>query len=82
MTTFILDRRFITGPIDDDVPSCVLVDIANGNGWINPEKYSHGILMDNIMGGKEGLYEMNGIIEKDIIQINKEFPNYTLLLFI
>jgi hypothetical protein len=73
MTTFILDRRFITGPIDDDVPSCVLVDIANGNGWINPEKYSHGILMDNIMEGKEGLYEMNGIIEKDIIQINKEF---------
>lgn len=72
MSFFILDRRFITGAIDDDVPSCVLIDIANGNGWINPEKYGHGILMDNIMKGEENLYELKDVESKDIMQIDKE----------
>lgn len=72
MPSFILDRRFITGNIDDDVPSCVLIDIANGNGWINPENYGHGILMDNIMRGKEDLYEIKDLEVKNIMQVDKE----------
>jgi hypothetical protein len=72
MSGFVLDRRFISGPVDMDMPNCVLVDIAMGNRWINPEKYNHNLLMQNLLEGTECLYTIPDLSEKDILEAGKE----------
>jgi hypothetical protein len=77
MSGFVLDRRFVSGPIDIDMPKCVLIDIAMGNSWINPEKYSHSLLMQNLLEGKEYLYTIPDLSEKTILAASNEllFPH-------
>lgn len=58
---FILDRLFISGDLDDDTPKCVLVDIANGNGIIDADKYSHSILMENLKKYNPNLTKLTNI---------------------
>lgn len=72
MPSFCLDRRYITGPLDDDVPRCVLVDIAIGNSWEDPEKCSHNLLMYNITEGKETLDFLSNMDEKSLFKLEKD----------
>jgi hypothetical protein len=72
MSVFSLDRRLITGPFDDDVPNCVLVDLAEGNSWKTPRKYPHHLLLENLINGVENLTSIVGFTQEDILLASKK----------
>lgn len=71
MIDFCLDRRFVVGPIDEDVPRCVLVDLAEGNSWINPQDYPHYSLLQNLMECKEKLITIKGFTFEMLMDCDK-----------
>ena len=77
MTDFILDRRIIIGKFDENIPKCVIIDLASGNNWSNPEKYSYYILLRNLFETKEKLNRIpNHTIETILNASDEELKIY------
>jgi hypothetical protein len=71
--SFLLDRSCVIDGLDDNTPKCVLVDIADGNGFMGASKYSHSILMENLKKPNLYISKIEGIILEEISSIDIEF---------
>ncbi len=77
MESFILDRRLITGSLNEDTPICVIIDLAHGNRWRNPEKYPHYMLLQNLYESNECLNRIENWSNDTILKATKEdLKNY------
>lgn len=72
MSYLVLDRRIITGEWNDDIPKCVLVDLAEGNRWSNPNSYPYHVLLQNINESEENLNKIDGWDIQSIQRATKE----------
>lgn len=71
--SFSLDRLYIINELDDNTPKCVLIDIADGNGFSGANNYSHSVLMENLKKPNLYISKIDGINLEEISGKDIEF---------